>query len=82
MDLTSPAQLFGYLGTALIFGAGMIIAFRQRTNAFYWVLKIVGGVSWITAGILMESGAVIADGLVFAPIILWGVWRYRRFHSS
>lgn len=81
MHWLSLEQAPGYLGSALMLFNVWYLGNHQKSDNVYWIISLLANLSWILCGVLIGSGAVIAEGAIWCPLVLWGWWRYHKGSS-
>lgn len=78
MDWLSPGQVFGYLGAAGGLFNVWLLGRSQKTSRLYWCVSVAANFSWLAAGYLMGSGAVLAEGFLWSALVFRGWYRFEK----
>ncbi len=68
--MTDP---IGYLAVTLCV-AGMLLLARH--SPWGWFVHCAGILCWLTFALLMRSGPLLADALVYVGVDVYGAWRW------
>jgi len=77
-DLSSPEQVLGLIGSALILGGYMLTVTRPEKLALYCSISLAGGFVLLAVALLYHNAGLIVLEVFWILINVWGLWRAFR----